>query len=197
MDISSTICALGDVSSAISSRWRASAPDPQPGLALRPEHQCRRRRRIDHGEPLQATPVPAPVVAQVGRQQCRPQQCLGDAQRAAGLAGHPRLAVPAGRIGLRHDAPLRYFEHPVADRDRPLAREDEAGQPVDEHWIGLPDNVIESAETVDAGRRDAHPLVCGGRGIVDDDPDDIGIARRLVEREPQVAPGRGTASVER
>ena len=119
---------------------------------------------------------------------------FADAQRAAADVVHHRR-VGLGAEPVRQDAPLRRLDDAVLVAERPLAREGQPDQPVQQDRVGGADHLLQGAQLRDARRGDGDPVLGCQVVVGGDQPDLGGVARDGGQRRPQVAPRRCRADV--
>src|SRR5699024_4945360 len=171
--------------------WRGPAP---PHIAA--AHEIRRGRgRVERIESLQGAPVPRPVVIEVG----------GDGDRLDGLGGPQQRATSGGALppvgggggfAVGEDPVPGRLGHAAVVNEGALAGEGEADDPVDEDGVGPADDLVERAQAGVPWRGHGGPGIRGQVGVAGDHADHLRLLRDGLERDPEVAPGRGGADID-
>src|SRR6478672_11372800 len=118
------------------------------------------RVRVPARQALQRAPVAEPVVLEVGRHRGRAHEEFGDAERSpTQVVYHRRVGLRAEAVG--QDPPLGHLGDAVLVAERTLAWERQADQPVEEHGVGRPDDLLQRAQHGDARRGDGDPMLRG------------------------------------
>src|SRR5699024_6682799 len=86
--------------------------------------------------------------------------------------------------------------HAAVVNEGALAGEGEADDPVDEDGVGPADDLVERAQAGVPWRGHGEPGIRGQVGVAGDHADHLRLLRDGLERDPEVAPGRGGADID-